>query len=147
MGKYHDWSDVSERYRHASTVDGSVAVNSSFLVFSEAEIESRLASHFTVPFSDNNLTVKDLCIDMSYARLAVGKVDDAEDIRASVLERINALKAGEMTMLTDSGDVVLAGASAMYSNTASYHTAFGVGNVLDFFVNSNQQVDEEGARD
>lgn len=147
MGRYATWSaDVTPRYPRVTTDSRTVGtVESAYLLPAEFELDARLASRFTVPFSSNNQTVRDLVIDMTLLRIGTTKERD-EGLRASVEARIKALLDGTMVMVTTSGDVAAYPASGVINTTADYHPTFGMGDILDMEVDDERIDDEEGAR-
>lgn len=147
MGRYIDWQDAVDRYQRIGD-KGSVDVGSNYIVYAEAEIESKLAPAFTVPFSSNNLTVKDLCIDMTLAKILMFKdTKKAEMIMGSIDARVKALLDGTAQMVTTSGVGQAIENHPYWSETMDYHPTFGAGNLLDFHVSSDRLYDEEQARD
>lgn len=68
MGKYIDWSDVTDRYPEIATLQGSDEFAENYVVYAEGLVEGLLADYYTLPFSNNNLTVKDLAIEAAYFR-------------------------------------------------------------------------------
>lgn len=149
MGRYATWSDCLIRYGDLSRVtSGDVnAAESSYIVHAENRVEARLASKYTVPFSSNNLTAKDLTIDMAYLMvMAVKDPEKTATLKELLDERFDNLLSGKEVMLTDAG--VLSGfvGDTIWSTTQGYHPTFGVGDDLDFVVSSDRMWDEEDAR-
>lgn len=155
MGRYIDWvDDVVARYPRVHDV-GSTSISSidltleppmvnpssAFVHYSEAYIEQELAPGFTVPFSSNNVTAKDLMIDHAFYLTQVFRDDNKADI---VLDRINArikrLLDGDLPMMTTSAEAIYqSGADgAIYSTTEDYHPIFGMGDFREFVVDSAQ---------
>jgi hypothetical protein len=125
-----------------------MAVESHYILFAENDLDSRLGPYFAVPFSSNNVTATDLSIDLSYARVII--YDDPKKYEA-IMGRVNGmiddLIAGTVSMVTDSGDLITSSnANEAWSNTMGYHGAFGVGDFVDFQVDSSQLYDEESER-
>lgn len=139
MGRYINWSDVTDRYPHASRVGSEGAVGSSTLLAAEYQIDGMLGSKFTVPFSSNNETVKDLCIDNTYARLVsrytLLKKEDYEKLTKSIDNRVKLLVMGDTVMMTTDGDIAaVTEGQSNYSEDMNYTPVFGMGNVEDFVV-------------
>ena len=148
MGKYIEWDDVIDRYPELNTVSGADEMGPTHIVHAEAFIESMLASNFTPPFSSNNMTIKDLCIDNVYYRAGRFKLNNAAQVWSDSLFFMEMLKSGEASMITTSGDVAGArSAGAVYSNTQSYHSAFGMDDVEDWSIDSDQIKADRDARD
>lgn len=149
MGRYCATADVVARFRLATRIESyQTAIESYYILYGENELDQRLGQFFTVPFSSNNITAKDLAIDMSYA-IAI-RYDDPkkyEAISSRVDKIIGDLINGDAVMVTDSGDQLTSnGTNAAWSNTMGYHSAFGMGEFSEFQVDSSQLYDEEQAR-
>lgn len=140
------WDDLLIRYPKVSQVGDAKDVNSAFIAFAENEINGLLADFFTVPFSSNNMTAKDLAVELAYARLGVVKISDADKIREMVYKRINRIIEGKERMVLDDGTVLGSVGDAIYSSDSNYHHTFGVGHIEDMFVDSSQIYDEDQER-
>ena len=146
-GRYAAHSaDVIPRYPRVSTDSrAATTLEAAYLIPAEAEVDARLGSRFTVPFSSNNLTVKDLVIDMTMLRMGIYKERD-EQLRKDVDARIKALLDGTMVMVTDSGQVAAYQVSGVINTTADYHPVFGMGPIEDMEPDDQRIDDEEDAR-
>lgn len=147
MGRYAVFSsDVHNRYPRTLTDSRAAAtLEAAYLVPAEAEVDARLGSRFTVPFSSNNITVKDLVIDMTMLRMGTYKERD-EQLRKDVDARIKALLDGTMIMVDSAGAALAYPASGVINTTADYHPTFGMGDILDMEVDDERIDDEENAR-
>lgn len=149
MGRYITWSgDVLARYPGLATISDSYAAqDSAFVFYAESELDGRLAGWFATPFSGNNLTARDLAIDLTYLK-AVQPNDEART--APVRQRLEAAIAdlieGRATMVTDSGDALASAGEPVYSTTMGYHPVFGMGGAEAFAVDSQQLLDEARER-
>lgn len=149
MGRYCDVGQVAARFRRVTdVVSYPDAVESQYIIFAENELDRRLGQYFTVPFSSNNLTATDLSIDLAYAKYII--YDDTEKYSA-IMAHVDGIIAdlidGTTAMVTTSGDQLLSSnTNAAWSNTMDYHSAFGMGDVETFRVDSNQLYAEEQAR-
>lgn len=142
-----DWNNVVKKYPELGTsmrLD-SAEVNSWHIPYAIAQLESALCNQFTVPFSSDNLTAVDLSVDLTYVRLALGKLDKAKEVQEATLAKIDRIQSGEEGMMIVDGTYAVAGGNA-YSSHADYHHTFGVGESTEFIVNSAQLQDEEDAR-
>lgn len=151
MGRYCSVDQVAARFRKVSDVlSYPDAVDSEFIVYAENYLDGRLAPYFTTPFSTNNATARDLSIDLTYAKVVQWNDPKvAKSIMDSVDKRIGDLIDGAAVMLTDNGDGVTpidGGSRAAWSNTASYHSAFGMDDAEFQHVSSLQLSDEEATR-
>lgn len=148
MGRYAEWNDVVEVYPQVGRGKGADEVNSIHLYYAENQLDGLLASHFTVPFSNNNVTVKELAIDLTAIRLGRFKDKDAETAKKDLFERIERLKNGEEAMLVSIGGTLVAmyRTETAWSSTQDYTPTFGVGDSPEFIVSSAQRLDEENNR-
>lgn len=107
MGRYINYNEVVDRYASVAEF-GTEEISSSYIAFAEYELDARLSKKFSVPFSSNNMTIKDLAIDMTYIRLSrlAGNNYDSGNVKESVKERIAMLLSGEMLMVTTSDDTI-----------------------------------------
>lgn len=147
MGRYATYSgDVTARYPRCLTDSRAAALcESAYLLPAEFELDARLAPKFTVPFSNNNMTARDLTIDMTMLRTGIYK-DRDEELRASVESRIKALLDGTMVMITTSGEVAGYPGGGVFSTTQNYHPTFGMGDIVDMKPDDDRVADEDDAR-
>lgn len=147
---YATWEDVVGRYKELNKLGGDTEVNSSLIYPAEKYIDTRLGKYFTVPFSSNNYTAKDLTIEVVYWRYyqTINK-EKAELKKAAIDEIIDALIDGSAVMATTSGslDASASISGVGYSNTMSYHPVFGIGDIREFHPDSAQLYNEENTRD
>ena len=149
MGRYINWDDVTDRYSLLAkgSYAGADEVDSAHITYAENELDALLASTFTVPFSSNNLTAKDLSIDLTYCRVGNFKLKEQKEFKEMIMDKINMLKNGDMSMITDSGDVLTTGGTTqIWSSTEDYHPVFGMGDTIQFEVDSSRIIDEENDR-
>jgi hypothetical protein len=147
MGRYINWDDVIDRYQELNTLGGADELSSSYIVYSEAYVDGILSTHFTPPFSDNNMIVRDLAIDVCYWRAARFKLDDAVEVKSSVFETVGLLKDGHINMYDEAGTLIPSiDKSFVWSNTQSYHTAFGMDAVTNWEIDEDQVIADEDKR-
>ena len=140
MGRYVDWDDVINRYPELDSLAGADELSSVYIVYSEAFTDGMLAGTYTVPFSNNNMIVRDLSIDMVYWRAARFKFEDATAVKSSYFETIGLLKNGTLTMIDDTGTIIpsLKKPIGLFSTTQSYHSAVGIDDSINWQVDSDQ---------
>lgn len=141
-------TDVLLRYPVMSSV-GSTAVNSTWIVYAENEINGRLGAAFTVPFSSNNQTAIDLIIENTWLRYQQSKNSDlAAALRTAMDTRLARIMDGKEPMILADGTIMNAsgGLGDAWSNTSGYHPVFGMGDETHFLVDSSQTYDEALAR-
>lgn len=142
-----NWNDVNIRYPETVKLADATQADSSWVPYAIRELEARLSTSYTVPFSINNMTAKDLAIDLTYAKVYRYKDNEkAESISKYVSDQIADLIGGKMSMITDTGEVILGSIGVMYSTTENYHPVFGMSPTEYSIVSSQQIWDEEDAR-
>jgi hypothetical protein len=144
MGRYVDWSYIVNRTPSANTAGGSKEVDSAFIIPTEFEVDGLLSTHFTTPFSSNNMTVKELVADLVYAKMNVGKDKHAVKYKERAMEMVDNLKAGTMNMILLDGTVVGAVNGTAWSNTQDYHPVFGISDEI-YQTKDQDQIDHENA--
>lgn len=148
MARYIKWDNVVSRYKRIGELVDDVEMEDTYINYAEAYVDGQLATVFTIPFSNNNATVKDLCIDITFAKTQmVNDSDKFEEIMIHVGSYIAALKSGAMVMVVDSGVTITMNGEVVYSKNMDYVPVFGKGNVIDFKVDSAQLYDEGIERD
>jgi len=140
-------AELLARYNYFNTFS-STNVTDDLIYYAEAEINARLAPAFDTPFTAGHPTVKDLIIDLAYAK--GGKLSDREDARAAVIGRIEEIKKGNEYIYTGSGTTIapLSGADTdrIWSNTKDYHSTHSMLDAEDSMVSSSRIDDLEDAR-
>ncbi len=121
---YVNYEEVIARYSILETWGKTeTEVTSDLIYYAEMELNSRLASHFSVPFSDSHPTVKDLTIDLCYYKALVTKdPEKAEQIHDAIIGRIDGIKEGKEYIYTGSDTIIPSGAGQeIWSPTMDYH--------------------------
>jgi len=105
---YVIFDEVIARYPILETWGKSqTEVNSDLIYYSEIELNSRLGSKFTVPFSGPPPTIKDLTIDLCYCKaLRTKDPDKAVKVCQMVSERIDDILNGTASICTGSGTII-----------------------------------------
>lgn len=144
---YIGWDDVMLRYPSIADVGGSKEVGSAHIQYAENELNGRLAPKFTIPFSSNNQTAKDLSIEMTYLRIGNFNTKEREALKTSIDERIVRLLDGDENMVDDTGNTIQQSVGGtVWSNTKDYTPTFGFGDTEDFEVDPDLIDAEESAR-
>ena len=143
------WSEALLRYpEFAKLQDVSTVSQAVYLSFAEGIVTSALAGKFSAPFSSNNITVKDLVVDMVYIQTQLTRQPEkAEALRKYYNERISSLLSGDSDMVDSSG--MIAGTvvgDPVWSNTMDYHPTFGNGDPVTWEVSSAMTIAEDNAR-
>lgn len=144
MGRYIEWDDVIDRYPVINTLGGSDEVSSAYIVYAEAMTDGFLANKFTVPFSNNNMVVKDLAIDYTYWMAGRFKLEDAISVYSAYHSTIKMLNKGQMKMVDDAGAIIAGNLNkiGIYSSTESYHSSFGMLPVEEQHIDTDNIDDE-----
>lgn len=138
MGRYIEWDDVIDRYPEINTLGGADELSSTYIVYAESFVDGLLKSRFTIPFSSNNMVVKDLCIDCVFWRAGRFKLDNAAEVREQFFETVNLLRSGDLAMVDVSGNALGGDINpGVFSTTQSYSSSFGMDDP------ENWQIDED----
>jgi hypothetical protein len=140
------WDDVINKYPQPGRGPGADEVSSVHIAYAEAELNGRLGSKYTVPFSSNNMTAKELAVDLTLLRLKVFKSEDKEAVKTAVDERIARLLDGSEQMYAIDGTLLSPDVVTAWSSTHTYPPTFGMGDIEDMQVSSAQLADEEADR-
>ncbi len=143
MSRYIEWDDVINRYPALAKGTNAEEVSSAHIFYAEYELDGALSNYFTTPFSSNNITAKDLSIDLVYARMANLKYTDADKFRKAIQVKIDGLANGSKNMMTTGGDLLATVGNTIWSSTKDYHNIFDHGDVLDMVQDQSQLLDEE----
>lgn len=148
MARYIEWDDVVNRYKRFSDRVADNEAEDIYIQYAEAQVDGMLAPSFSIPFSSNNATVRDLCIDVAFAKsIMFDEREKAESIMTHVGSYVGALKDGSMSMIVGSGTSVVMQGEPVYSENMEYTKVFGKGDITNFVVDSSQLWDEENARE
>ncbi len=144
MGRYIEWDDVIDRYPELNTLGGADELSSSYIVYSEAFVDGVLANHYTIPFSNNNMIIRDLSIDYCYWRAARFKFDDATAVKSAFFDTVGMIKNGQVVMIDDAGTIIEQTKKkiGLFSTTESYHSAFGMRPETEWHIDQDQITDE-----
>ena len=122
---YTDYEEVIIRYPMIKTwAKTEIEVSSDLIYYAEMELNGRLASHFSVPFSASHPTIKDLAIDLTYYNALKTRIPkSAKEIHNVVIGRIDDIKGGKEYIYTGSGTTIAPSAQTaqIWSNLEDYH--------------------------
>jgi hypothetical protein len=149
MGRYIDWEDVIDRYPELNTLGGADVLSSAYIVYSEAFVDGVLANNYTIPFSNNNMIIRDLSIDYCYWRAARFKFDDAVQVKSSFFETVKMIKDGQIQMIDEAGTIIPQTKQnvGIYSSTESYHSSFGMHPVDEWQIDEDNITADRDAMD
>ena len=128
-------------------------VNSALLHYAEVHLDSMLASHFTVPFSGPPRVIKDLAIDLSYAKALLPRDrEQYKTVMDEIKDRISDIKSGAESIVTDSGTIIAksaTGGAEIWSTTQDYHSVHSFLDAEDSYthISSGQLQADQDARD
>lgn len=142
-----DWYDVNRRYPETAKLADATQADSSWVPFAIAELHARLSPGFAIPFSSNNMTAKDLAIDLTFAKVYRFKdVEKADAVMAYVGAQIDMLLAGHLQMITTSADALLASGGTVTLTGTQDHPIFGIGPTEYSVVSSSEIIAEQNDR-
>jgi hypothetical protein len=123
---YITYQELLARYpQFRSWHEGNESLVNSFAIFTaEADMNSRFAKSFTVPFSPTPPVIKDIAYDLAYAKMMRGV--DPQKYGAfynDVVDRIQRFVDGEDALATGSGTIIDTSnpSDAIWSSTMDYH--------------------------
>lgn len=143
------YAELTKRYRYFETFSQD-NVTDDLLYYAEIEVNGRLASHFTVPFSDAHPTVKDLIMDMAaYRAYRIKDPKKAAELKDSVIGRIEDIKKGVEFIYTGSGTTIEPNVAeaVVWDANEDYHPVHSMLDGEYSFVNSDRLEAEEDERD
>lgn len=139
---YVQWSEVVARYQDLASDYSSADAQLGLISGAEAELDSRLAVRFTVPFSPVPPMIKDLAIDMAYYR-ATWRQQSEPALKDFIERRLAALVAGSATLVV-SGTVLESNNAQAWSDRDGIRSVFGPDDVTNYSVSKSWQ---ESAQD
>jgi len=124
MTTYATFKEVTTRYAVIKSWGKTeIEVSSDLIHYAEVELNSRLASHFDVPFPVAYPTIKDLTIELTYYRAMLTRdPDKAVKIHDAIIGRIEDLKEGKEYIFTGSETIIPSGADqVIWSPLMDFH--------------------------
>ncbi len=108
--------------------DISASQIDTFLIKASEKVNSILSCAYTIPFSSNNQTARELTIDTTRLAFMIRTKDplDSAELKDELDERFKALCEGSAKMVTDSGALLLGEAitEGFWSTTQDYKSVF-----------------------
>lgn len=127
---YITYADVLERYPMLKTWAANSPYLNNDITYAEQQLNGRLATHFSTPFSGAHPTIKDICIDLVYYRTLVLKdPDQAAKIKPFIDGRFEDLKNGKEYIYTDSNTTIGPSSTLndeIWTNLDNYHATFSM---------------------
>lgn len=146
--RYIVYQNLIDRYPKSAAVGSSAFVESNYIYYAEGWVDGALSPAYSTPFSNNNVTVKDLSLDYAWAKMLWFKDTKKSDLIMESLDaQVKLLLEGKAKMVIDDGTVLSKSVSVAWSETKDYPPTFGAGNIIDMQVSSDRLHDEERARE
>jgi phage gp36-like protein len=142
---YVVWSEVVARYADIAKTYDSIDAQTGFINGAEAELDSRLAVRYTVPFSPVPPIIKDLAIDMAYYR-ATWRQDSEGALKDFIERRLAALVAGSASLVV-SGSVLTTNQSQAWSDRDGIRSVFGPDDATNWSVSEEWQQSAQEERE
>ena len=127
----------------------SADLSGTWMPYGALRVNESLGGTFTIPFSSNNATARDLSLDFAYHGILTRtrSQNDSQELGDAINSRILQLIEGELPMTTDSGDALYAdGRPAVWSTHGNYKPIFNVGDPMRQRVDPDL-LDELDSRD
>ena len=142
-----NWDDVTGRYPALAKSRDATEMNSSYIAYALIELEERLSGGFTTPFSSNNLTAKDLAIDLVYTKLyRTTDIEKSKVLDDIVESRIRKLLSGDSQMRLSDGTTLTNVGDTVWSTTINYNPVFDTNPCETWEVSSSEQQSNIDAR-
>ncbi len=125
MASYATLAEFEGRF--PNTRVSCVDLVNTWLVLGTTRVNEALGKCFTVPFSSNNQTAKELSIEYAYLGiLQRTRAADSDEMLQLVNERVTNICSGNAPMVTTGGDAIFAtGANeSVWSNTKDFKPTF-----------------------
>jgi len=126
--KYATYSEFSGFYSPKGITQDEI--ENFWLVHGSLVVNERLGGHFTIPFSSNNETAKDLSIHFSYLGILnkTRNQTDSQELKTYLDERIASIVSSGTAMVTTDGFSIKASngnpRTTAWSNTQDYNPVF-----------------------
>lgn len=154
MGRYIDWSDVSNRYPNMGQKADAKEGNNFYIVGAEAEVDAAASNKYVVPFIPGSVNapdmIRDVCIDLTYWK-AIGWQNKvlSKIQRDDIDRRLAGIKDGTLPLIGSGGIPTLTGAPFAYSTTqetGNVRSSFGHDEPENWSVSQELQDDESSER-
>lgn len=147
MAAFLEWTDCTARYPELDKLSTTPSNQATLIAQAEAYLHGQLAGTFTTPFSSNNMTARELAVDVLFWQTHKARIPDrAAAVYETLKDSIEALKSGASSMVTTSGSFLSAPTEALWSSTQGYNPTFTTDNETRWAVDSNQIDDTRTAR-
>ena len=143
MGRYIEWTDVSNAYPDWSATVSANSVGNLWIPRAEDYVDGKLsAAGYTTPFTPVPGLVRDLCIDVAYWKLAFAS--EKGKALGEILEKtFQDIIDGTLIVTNSAGSLKT---DRAWSTHQDYPTQFGVDSDLNWETSSNWAQDQQEAR-
>ena len=127
----------------------AAAADSNFIAPAERELEARFAGRFALPFSSNNMAIRDLAVDAVFLKANATHVEEEgrmAPLRKAFETAVQELISGQRQMVTDSADLIASAGEPVWSTNEDYTPVFGMGDAAHEEVDPDRIDDEQDAR-
>jgi phage gp36-like protein len=121
MGDYADWSDVTARYPKSATKVDAEEMQDSYISGAEGVMNAYLAKQFTTPLSGKPPLLEDICVDLTYCKLAFNQDKGVPKLREAAMELLKDIADGKILLTDATGAVVSSVGAAAWSSDEDYH--------------------------
>jgi hypothetical protein len=144
MTPYASWEDFSRTYSAEAFRISRIEVESAWLVHGYLRVNESLGRCFSVPFSSNNLTARDLNVQFAFLGILerTRNREDSIELRNSIMGRISDICSGNSPMITDEGQPIYGGENKIWSSIQNYKPVFDMRDPINQHVDSNRLDDE-----
>jgi hypothetical protein len=146
MITYASLSDFTAVYSLKGVTE--TEISSYWLQQGAVRVNEALGGYFTLPFSDNNYSAKDLNIKFTYLEILSRNRSGQTDlnVRQEVEKRVQDIRERNSPMILDDGSTLFANSTKFdaYSTTQNYNPTFNMLDAKYQRVDNNLQRDELG---
>ena len=133
MTTYATYSEFTQVYSLQGITEAQI--NSYWLPHGALRVNEELGGLFTIPFSDNNQSAKDLSIHYAYLGILTRtqKTDDSDELEEQLDKRIQTIIERNAMVLTDGSRLSVDGSiqHEVWSNTQDFKPVFDMRQDID----------------
>ncbi len=144
---YATYTDFTRVYSVSAFNVSQAEVESAWLPHGAVAVNEKLGNCFTLPFSSNNASARDLNVHYAYLGILerTRNQEDSLELRNSLQDRISDICSGNSPMALDDGTALFPDGSTkfeVWSNTQEYKQTFDMRNPLYQRVDPDRIDDE-----
>lgn len=122
---------------------GQSEISSYWLFYGAQRVNECLGGFYTLPFSSNNATARQLSIDYGHLGILIRtrRQDDSEELINELEKRISYLTSSGSPMMTDSGESIFPDRNNVfdvYSSTKDWKPVFDLRDAVDQRIDPDQ---------